>query len=59
MLKKNEGAKAKILKSELKINHYPNKPISVSFYKDWNAESIEERQKELAKIGFEIWGLNT
>ncbi|MAQ59789.1 MAG: hypothetical protein CMC49_00960 [Flavobacteriaceae bacterium] len=51
--------KAKILKSELKINHYPNKPISVSFYKDWNAESIEERQKELAKIGFEIWGLNT
>ena len=50
--------KEKLSNSEFKINNHPDQPISVCFYKDWNADSIVKRQKELAKKGLEIWGLD-
>lgn len=49
--------KPELIKSKLTITN-GSTPISVMSFKDWNAESIEKRQQELAKKGFEIWGLN-
>ncbi len=45
------------INESLDITNKEDKEYSVTFYNNWNANSIDKRQKVLAKISKEIWGL--
>ena len=45
------------INESLYITNKRDKEYSVTFYNNWNADSIDKRQKALAKISKEIWGL--